>query len=423
MSRTDKGDRVLYFFTDEYPYANGETFIENEIETLADAFGKIVIITKNVNSNRKRKTPDNVSVIRNNFGLSRTEKLSSIAQIFSNLFLKEFSFLLKNKIPLSKTNIAYMLLSLKRGKKISKFISQNLPQDQNLEKVYLYSYWSMDESIGISLFKRKNKRVKAFTRAHRMDLYFYSNPNGYLPYKQLILDSLDAFYSISKDGETYLKKILNLRLNNKVKISYLGTKPYSTIKEISLASDSKKIMSCSNIYPNKRVHLIADSFQFVDAPIEWSHYGEYMGATEEAYKTKLRLSVDSLNQSKHQGSLKGRLSNIELLEELKKVDFDLFVNVSESEGVPVSIMEAFSFGIPVIATNVGGVSEIVIDNHNGFLLPPDVTAEEIASKINYFYSLDNSTKNTFRKNAFETWNKKFNSDVNYKEFINNILAL
>ena len=34
-------------------------------------------------------------------------------------------------------------------------------------------------------------------------------------------------------------------------------------------------------------------------------------------------------------------------------DFDLFVNMSLSEGIPVSIMEAISFGIPIIATNVG----------------------------------------------------------------------
>jgi len=33
---------------------------------------------------------------------------------------------------------------------------------------------------------------------------------------------------------------------------------------------------------------------------------------------------------------------------------DVFINTSSSEGLPVSIMEAMSFGIPVIATNVGG---------------------------------------------------------------------
>ncbi|MBL3200697.1 glycosyltransferase, partial [Klebsiella pneumoniae] len=38
----------------------------------------------------------------------------------------------------------------------------------------------------------------------------------------------------------------------------------------------------------------------------------------------------------------------------------LFLNLSTMEGIPVSIMEAISFGIPVVATDVGAVSEIVI---------------------------------------------------------------
>ena len=38
---------------------------------------------------------------------------------------------------------------------------------------------------------------------------------------------------------------------------------------------------------------------------------------------------------------------------------DLFINTSSSEGVPVSIMEALSVGIPIIATDVGGTKEIV----------------------------------------------------------------
>lgn len=52
-------------------------------------------------------------------------------------------------------------------------------------------------------------------------------------------------------------------------------------------------------------------------------------------------------------------------------DFDLFVNMSLSEGIPVSIMEAISFGIPIIATNVGGNAEIVNDE-TGVLIPVNI---------------------------------------------------
>lgn len=54
---------------------------------------------------------------------------------------------------------------------------------------------------------------------------------------------------------------------------------------------------------------------------------------------------------------------------------DVFVLPSFAEGVPVSLMEACASGLPVIATQVGGVSELVLDGETGFIVPPgDVAA-------------------------------------------------
>ncbi len=53
--------------------------------------------------------------------------------------------------------------------------------------------------------------------------------------------------------------------------------------------------------------------------------------------------------------LRGGISNAEVFQFYRDNKVDLFVNASTSEGLPVSIMEAISFGIPSIATNVGGL--------------------------------------------------------------------
>lgn len=46
----------------------------------------------------------------------------------------------------------------------------------------------------------------------------------------------------------------------------------------------------------------------------------------------------------------------------------LFVLLSDWEGLPISIIEAMRVGLPIIATNVGGVKELIVDHDNGFLV-------------------------------------------------------
>lgn len=60
--------------------------------------------------------------------------------------------------------------------------------------------------------------------------------------------------------------------------------------------------------------------------------------------------------------------------------FDLFVLPSREEGLPMSVLEAMSFGIPVVATRVGGVPEIVLHNQTGILVP-DHSPRELARAI------------------------------------------
>jgi len=49
---------------------------------------------------------------------------------------------------------------------------------------------------------------------------------------------------------------------------------------------------------------------------------------------------------------------------------DIFVNPSYSEGLPTSVMEAASIGLPIIATDVGGTREIIANGRSGILIEP-----------------------------------------------------
>ena len=86
-------------------------------------------------------------------------------------------------------------------------------------------------------------------------------------------------------------------------------------------------------------------------------------------------------------------------------------------------MEAMSFGIPVMATNVGGTGEIVHHGRNGILLSEDITAEELAEQIRAFMNMDPDSYAVYRKNAHQTWNEQFSAVHNFTSFYEELRQL
>lgn len=76
---------------------------------------------------------------------------------------------------------------------------------------------------------------------------------------------------------------------------------------------------------------------------------------------------------------------------------DIFVNPSYSEGLPTSVLEACAAGCAVVATDVGGTDEIILDGSTGFLVKPG-DQRGLTNKINFLLE-NESVRDTFRKNA------------------------
>jgi glycosyltransferase involved in cell wall biosynthesis len=86
-------------------------------------------------------------------------------------------------------------------------------------------------------------------------------------------------------------------------------------------------------------------------------------------------------------------------------------------------MEAMSFSIPVIGTNVGGVAEIIDNGKNGYLLSANPEVKEIIDALTRLYNLDEAAYLDLRRNAYQTWQNKFNAEANYSELIYNMVQL
>ena len=83
----------------------------------------------------------------------------------------------------------------------------------------------------------------------------------------------------------------------------------------------------------------------------------------------------------------------------------VFVLPSRVESVPQSILEAFFLKIPVIATNVGGIPELVTNNKTGILVKPN-DPEDLLDKINYLLN-DGELRKTLANNAYDFVLKNF----------------
>lgn len=404
--------KILYLITSSFPYSYGEAFLEKELLYLNKSFDRVIIFT-HAKSGIKRKLTQNNKVVSIRYNLYNFEKLIALLLIFDPKFWKEIQ-IIKN---LYSKNINYgivktILSSLFNAKRLKRSYLKNLDNDK-YQEVYFYSYWLNDSSIALSLMKSK-KNQKIFSRVHRWDVYFEESKFNYLPFRHMIYNNLDAIFSISKNAISYASKTWKLNDLYKFKISRLGIENKFIINmEIR---DFFRIVTCSNLISVKRVDLLLESlFLIKSINIEWIVIGDGILRKEIEEKSKILPKNISV-------FFQGQLNNHDVFDCYIKYQPNLFLNLSSSEGVPVSIMEAMSFGIPVIATDVGGTSEIV-NNKNGYLLDEDTSKDLVASKIIEFYNLSNDDKKSMRLSAYNTWENKYNSENNYPQFIDEILAL
>lgn len=419
----------MVFLTDRFPYGNGEAFIENEIPYLTDAFDKIFVIPTGltVNTDHIRLLPDNFIVLppANTDDLYRNGRPSKAKMIMWSLkhmvpwcigamasmeFWNEIGYMRKQHI-LNFSRLAAVVRTLAPLKRNNKYFKKCLKPYQNelSGQLFMYAYWA-DYSVHMLQRVLTGRMEKIITRTHRHDLYNERRTCGYIPFRHKIYETTDKLCLISEDGYEYVSRNYP-EYQGKYEIAYLGTKDYGvcTKEENSILV----VVSCSHVIPVKRIDRIAEALSEIkDKKVIWYHFGG--GQDYEKLKEKCRNLLSSKANIEYH--LVGAVNNVELMEFYKENKVDLFINVSESEGLPVSIMEALSFGIPIIATDVGSSRETIEQNKNGILLKESFTNAELVDAIVYYLDLDTEGRRMQCKASREVWEKKFSAANNYPSF-------
>jgi glycosyltransferase involved in cell wall biosynthesis len=270
-----------------------------------------------------------------------------------------------------------------------------------------------------ALLATQRTGIKCVTRTHGFDLYEFRSTQHYQPYKSWMDKRIDKVFFISKHGYDYYLNTFAECDFKKYSLSYLGIFNNYSLNQKRQIQNRFVLLSCSYIVPVKRIHLIVKSLAEInDCSIHWIHIGD--GVERD---TIIFLAHDLLHDKKNISyEFKGFMTNDEVMQFYSEHYFDCFISTSESEGLPVSMMEAISFGIPIIATNVGGVSELV-NKDTGILLDPNGDILAIKKAIVDFYNFSEDTKMAIRKAARRLWEAKFNAEVNYAGFSDDLLRI
>jgi glycosyltransferase involved in cell wall biosynthesis len=408
--------KTLFLFTKEFPYGNAEQYICEELELLAAKFNRVIIFPCELFENTaqpSRSIPPNVEVCLINEKV-KSASTSAIANSFEKfkIFLSEFTKE-KDKRRFIKEFKRYNAI-FNHQNLLAGFMERYIAENSG-GKNYFYAYWLHNSAVMLGIMRMKGKISNFISRAHSVDLYHNDWPLAYIPGKKVLpfqyfkTRQASAIYSISKTGVNYLTRKFP-EMTQKFNTSYLGIDDHG--EGVFDKNEIFTMVSCSGVRFNKRIPFIVDLLSNVDFKMRWIHFGD--GPEMEKVKKKItdlpaHISVE----------LAGHTPNEKVLEFYKKNTVHLFVNVSLAEGIPVAILEATSFGIPVMATNTFGNPEIVNEN-TGFLIEPDESPEVAAQKVTAF-SKNLELQKKLRVTARHFVIRNFSGRKNLTEFVDEVM--
>lgn len=400
--------KTLILITQSFPFGLTESsFLKEEIKSLSKCFN-VHIVSRNVKDTQYVNVPDNVILHRYNATTNYHVIVLLIKALFSLPFVKEITQIIR-KHKFTINHIKMCMRVQMRTLHFAKYL--NDIRHEIKEPVVLYSYWNEYACFAATMVKKQGDYV--VSRLHGGDLYELDINDRYQPYKCVYNNNVDWFSFISRKGLAYFCETY-FDITNKASVNYLGVPEHKISYTFSNRNDVR-IVSFSYVRDIKRIDRIVDTLSCVDGlKVHWIHIGaRYLYDQVLAYaKQKLDKKENVYYQ------FLGEMKNEDALDYISNHEFDFLVNVSSTEGMPMTMMEAFSMSIPVIGTMVGGVPEVVKSEYNGYLLDIDFQNEDFEKILKDYACLSYTKKIEMRNNAKETWKSIFNDTTNYENFTN-----
>lgn len=413
---------ILLLFTAVYPSVVGaeSNFLDVEIRHLAKAFNRVILVPRNIRGTRV-PLPEGVEVDESYASFLNNVPRLTLAWLVmqSPYFYREI--LRHPAILLHPSEVIRLAAFIAGSQLTSRWVKRWIDGNgRPASELIFYTYWFDQAAMGVGLLKNDFfPDLRLVSRAHGYDLYEeYYYKLAYWPCRDVSLSSLDFLYPDSQAGTEYLR-VRYPEYSSKFRTSFLGVSDPGFLNQPS-QDGVFRIASCSMIRPEKRVERLLEGIRHAAElrpaqRFEWYHIGngesrdQLQGLANKSFPPNARAY------------LPGYSNKQTLIEFYRTTRLDAFVNVSATEGTSVSIMEAISCGLPVIATRVGGNPEIV-SQENGILLSPNADPQEIATALFELIDKPTETKKR-RKMSRKLWSRTYDADRNFSDFVQSLRSL
>lgn len=400
----DKTTVVL--FTDSFPFRcyTEEVFVMPEIEALSKQFDQVIVVPHRITGEIIPMGFENVTVDTSMATATGTKyRVARLPWLLHPWVASQLPNVLKETHnPVRVLSAALYLMNIRRSYSLIKqLIARYSLQPEN---TLFYTFWFDHVTDSLDFLPE----FKAVTRAHGHDIF-----DGWIKHRMHFirrrsLAHLCGIFCASNDGAKYMSGSYP-EFESKIGTRRLGSLSPLTFSPLPAEnSNTITLLSCSRVSPEKRVDLclataIAIASAFPYRTIRWIHVGD--GSRMSSLK-KLMAKTDTL-PSNLKIVLKGALPNEQVHKLYQTTAVDWFMLLSSTEGLPVAITEAISYGVPVIATDVGGNSEIVTPE-TGLLIPAQFNPAMIAGELQPYIS-DQSAYLELRKSAAKFWKDNFDA--------------
>lgn len=393
-----------------------------EIKYAARSFDRVIYVTRELtNDNSGIVEGDNTSVIQ----IRHSDRVKTMIELLFLFFRKEVqseyweSHRRRNIPPKYLFYIGKELYCSQNLLQVAEPIISSLLKNKK-SSIVVQSTWFDASAYSASKLKNMHPEITAVSLAHSFEIDPARGPYVGYSLDRYKLSKLDRVSFIAYGMKRiYLSSLPSWIIpdESKMAVRYLGcTRIFKPLVEKPPHDHVFTLCSCSGINDIKRINLIIEALALWSREkIRWIHIGDGPLMKQLADEAKAKLK----NKKNVEYEFVGQLKNYEVQKYYSEHYIDLFINVSISEGLPVSIMEAMSYGIPVIATDVGATREIVSYKEN-MLLEKDVKAEAIIKAVDSYYNYSGDKKTDMRSRSVKIWEKSFNAELTAKNYYDSL---